>query len=416
MAYIRPFRPFRYSSKAGPLENLVTQPYDKISPEMQARYLSLSPHNLVRIILGPRYETDSDADNVYTRAAAYFRDWIASGILVQEPEPALFAYFQEFESPDDGVKCVRKGFIGLGAVEDYSVGVVHRHEQTLSGPKKDRMQLLEHTRAHFGQIFMLYPDPEGAIDCMLDQAATAPPLAEVSDEYGTVHRVWKIADPATVKEICERIRDRKLIIADGHHRYETALAFRQAHPELEDAQWVMMTFVNMHSNGLRILATHRVLSSLSAFSWQRFLQKAGEKFQIRLLDSPSSLRHVLSAPRGDLIRIGVVAGQGRDTALLERTRQPGELDVAVLHTTLIERALGIDAAAVREEKHIRYVRGADAAIDLVRQGKADLAFLLEPTSIEDVAATSFGGGVMPQKSTDFYPKLLSGLTVYRLEK
>lgn len=416
MANIRPFRPFRYSSKAGPLENLVTQPYDKISPEMQARYLSLSPYNLVRIILGPRRETDSDTDNVYTRAAAYLRDWVASGVLAQETEPALFAYFQEFQSPDDGAKCLRKGFIGLGAVEEYSAGVVHRHEQTLSGPKRDRMQLLEHTRAHFGQIFMLYPDPEGAIDQILDQAAADPPLAEVTDEYGTAHRLWKIADPVRVREICERMGDRKLIIADGHHRYETALAFRQAHPELEDARWVMMTFVNMHSRGLKILATHRVLSSLPGFSWQKFLQKAGEEFQIQHLDSPSSLRQIWSEPRGARIRIGAVAERGCKTVLLERSRQPGELDVAVLHAALIQRVLGIDDAAVREEKHIRYVRGAEAAVDWVRQGAADLAFLLEPTSIEDVAATSFAGGVMPQKSTDFYPKLLSGLTIYRLEK
>jgi uncharacterized protein (DUF1015 family) len=171
MANIFPFQPFRYTAKAGALHDLTTQPYDKISPEMRQRYLQASPYNLVRIILGERQESDSDSDNVYTRAARHLADWIAQGILARDAEPALFAYFQEFTMPDSGERLVRKGFIGLGAVEEYSAGVVHRHEQTLSGPKKDRLELLRHTHAHFGQLFMLYPDPTGEIDRLLDEAA-----------------------------------------------------------------------------------------------------------------------------------------------------------------------------------------------------------------------------------------------------
>src|ERR1017187_2614072 len=187
MAKIFPFQPYRYSGTAGPLEALVTQPYDKITPQMRTRYLALSPYNLVRMILGERFDADSAQDNVYTRAAAHLDDWIARGVLVKEAEPALFAYFQEFTVPDTGERLVRKGFIGLGAVEDYAAGVVHRHEQTLSGPKKDRMELLRHTHAYFGQIFMLYPDQAGAIDALLDEAARGAALIEVTDEYGAVH-------------------------------------------------------------------------------------------------------------------------------------------------------------------------------------------------------------------------------------
>src|SRR5271154_6830113 len=157
------------------MENLLTQPYDKISPEMQARYLSLSPYNLVRIILGQSSASDGATDNVYTRAAGLLGDWIGGGILDQESEPSVYAYFQKFTAPDSGQILERKGFIALGPVEEYSAGVVHRHEQTLSGPKKDRMELLRHTRAHFGQIFMLYPDPELAIDGILDEAAKGAP-------------------------------------------------------------------------------------------------------------------------------------------------------------------------------------------------------------------------------------------------
>src|SRR5205807_10355670 len=160
---------------------------------MQARYLSLSPYNLVRVILGRKFPTDSDQDNVYTRAAASLDAWIQDGILERENTPSLYAYYQTFTVPDTGETLERKGFIGLGALEDYSARVVHRHEQTLSGPKKDRLELLRHTHAHFGQLFMLYPDNAGSIDKLLDQAASGPPLAEVTDEYGAVHRLWKIA-------------------------------------------------------------------------------------------------------------------------------------------------------------------------------------------------------------------------------
>jgi uncharacterized protein (DUF1015 family) len=172
LARIFPIQPYRYSAKAGRVENLVTQPYDKISPAMQARYLSLSPYNLVRIILGERTPGDSESDSPYTRAAGLLKDWIGSGILEQDGESSIYGYFQRFRAPDSGQRLERKGFIGLGAVEDYAAGVVYRHEQTLSGPKKDRMELLRHTHAHFGQIFMLYSDPELAIDRILDQAST----------------------------------------------------------------------------------------------------------------------------------------------------------------------------------------------------------------------------------------------------
>src|SRR5213075_853550 len=168
---------------------------------MQARYLSLSPYNLVRVILGERKAEDSDGDNVYTRAAAHLNDWIENGALARDAEPGIYPYFQEFRVPDTGERLVRKGFIALGAVEEYEAGIVHRHEQTLAGPKKDRLELLRHTHAHFGQLFMLYPDPAGAIDALLDEAAKGAPIAEVTDEYGAIHRVWKITDAARVQQL-----------------------------------------------------------------------------------------------------------------------------------------------------------------------------------------------------------------------
>jgi uncharacterized protein (DUF1015 family) len=410
MAQIYPFQPFRYTEKAGPLENLVTQPYDKISPAMQSRYLSLSPHNLVRVILGERRAGDSGSDNVYTRAARYLDDWIARGVLARDNHPGIFPYFQEFTVPDTGERLVRKGFIALGAVEDYSAGVVHRHEQTLSGPKKDRLELLRHTHAHCGQIFMLYPDPEGAIDGLLGEAAALTPIAEVADEYGAVHRVWSMDDAAR-GVVQQLMADKKLLIADGHHRYETALAFRDENPGLPGADRVMMTFVNMHSPGVRILATHRLVSGLDESFADRFLRAAAAGFQVEEISSLDGLKRAWDEA-ADRTIIG--AALGNRLFLLEDRQARGELDVRVLHQRLLAQALGIGEEAVRDEKHLRYIRGLDAAVEEARRGAAQIAFLLKPVSVEQVAATSFAGGVMPQKSTDFYPKLLSGLTIYRI--
>ena len=396
MAQIFPFQPYRYAPAAGALQNLVTQPYDKISPAMRARYLSLSPYNLVRVILGERKPEDSDNENVYTRAARITGEWIANGIWTRDPEPGMFAYFQEFVVPDTGERLVRKSFIALGEVVEYSAGIVFRHEQTLSGPKADRIELLKHTNTHFEPIFMLYPDPAGTIDALLDQAAAAAPIAEVTDEYGAVHRMWRAGPGDRIREL---MAGKKLIIADGHHRYETALAC--------GADQMMMSFVNMNSPGLRILATHRLVNHVEAGG---FLEAAALEFDVAGIASLDALKQAWSVS-GDRSIIGA-AIDGKLYKLEDRFAR-NALDVRVLHERLLAGALGIGEAAVRDEKHIRYIRGIDAAVEEVKKGAAQIAFLLKPTSVEQVARTSFSGGVMPQKSTDFYPKLLSGMVMHR---
>jgi uncharacterized protein (DUF1015 family) len=410
LANIHPFQPYRYTEKAGPLQTLVTQPYDKISPAMQSRYLSQNPYNLVRVVLGECKPDDSETENVYTRATRFMEEWIASGILAQDSEPGVFPYFQEFVVPDTGERLVRKGFIALGAVEDYSAGVVYRHEQTLSGPKKDRRELLRHTHTHFEPIFMLYEDPAGAIDALLDEAAARAALGEVTDEYGAIHRIWKIADGRRVQQL---MAGKKLLIADGHHRYETAMAFRSENPSLKGADRMMMSFVNMHSGGLKILATHRLVNGLSLENFpESFLRAARRDFQVQETQSLDALKRAWRD--GGAGRTIIGAAIGSRLFLLEDHTARGELDVRILHDRLLGRALGIGEEAVRDEKHLRYIRGIDAAVEEARNGAAQIAFLLKPTSIRQVAETSFGGGVMPQKSTDFYPKLLSGMTIYKL--
>jgi uncharacterized protein (DUF1015 family) len=299
----------------------------------------------------------------------------------------------------------------LGPVEEYSAGVVHRHEQTLSGPKKDRLELLRHTHAHFGQLFMLYPDPAGEIDRLLDEAAQAQPTGEVADEDGARHSFWKIADAGRIARIRELMADKKLLIADGHHRYETALAFRHENPSLAGADRVMMTFVNMHSPGLKILATHRLVGGVGGFDAGEFIRQAAAGFEVAQIPGVEALQRAWTESPGRAI---IGAAMGSRLYLIEARDSAGHLDVRVLHERLL-RLLGIGEEAVREEKNLRYVRGLDAALGAARSGAAQVAFLLKPVSVEDVARISFAGGVMPQKSTDFYPKLLSGLTIYKLD-
>jgi len=440
MADIRPFRALRYKpGKISDLGAVVTQPYDKISPEMQARYYELSPYNLVRIIRGRAEPGDSPQNNVYVRAARDFRAWIDGGVLASEPEPALYPYDQEYEvSGQRGVRKKRRGFIALLRLEDYSAHVVHRHEETLSGPKADRLELLKATRAHFGHIFMLYSDPEGAVESLLAAATSERHWQLATDEYGTRHTAWRINDPQTIAAVAEAMREKKLVIADGHHRYETALAYRDQRRALTavdpQAEFLMMTFIRMESSGLSILPTHRTVHSLPGFDWARFASQARAMFDWEEVGvrppasgwAPRILAQLAEAGR-ERPTLGAYAGPGRfallrlrsdfdiASALQDLPPTLRGVDVVLLHRLVLEQLLGIDRQAVREEKNVSYYREIDLAAEQVEKGSAQVAFLLNPTAIEAVRDNALADCPLPQKSTDFYPKLLSGLTIYWLD-
>ncbi|MGO9126604.1 MAG: DUF1015 domain-containing protein [Terriglobales bacterium] len=442
MAHIAPFRALRYDPGRVEISGVVTQPYDKITPEMQERYYAASPHNLVRIILGKREAKDDAGENTYTRAAANFQDWRRQGIFLQEAQPSIYRYVQDFTVPGGMKELQRRGFIGLGRLEDYSDNVVFRHEQTLAKPKADRLDLLRATRAHFGQLFMLYSDPAGEIDSLLT-AASAPEIA-IGDEYGVRHQLSKISDPALIDLVRSKMRDKQLIIADGHHRYETALNYRNqrrgvadtapllgargAFSEIPPYEMVMMTFINMESPGLVILPTHRVVHGLAGFSAEDLRQKASRYFSVDEVD-PS----VDAARASGILREAGHAGTAllavtADRVFLLDTPKAAEadllsglslrqqsLDVVQLHKCLLEGVLGISEEAIRNQQNISYVREASEAMSRVRAGGANVAFLMNPVRMRQVRDIAFAGEVLPQKSTDFYPKLLSGLTIYALE-
>ena len=440
MANIYPFRAWRYNPSIVRLEDVVTQPYDKISPAMQQAYYQRSPYNLVRIILGlPELFDAERGESVYTRAARDLKAWRDQSILVQEKDPCIFAYAQRFRVPGSDEIKERRGFIALGKLHEYADQVVFRHEQTLSKPKSDRLNLLKATQAHFGQIFMLYSDPAGSVEKILYEGS-GPADAEVTDEYGVLHRVWRVSDPATIRMLTSTMADKKLIIADGHHRYETALNYAKEHaaepgrtehdahdlphPAYPEAA-VMMTFVNMDSDGLVILPTHRVVHDLAGFDSAAFARTAAEFFTVEALPAGEASGYIDSLQRQTGPSFVAVTKAGAfllcskpgpaDTALAGLPENQRQLDLSHLHTIILDRLLGLDAEKVREQTNIRYLRDAGEAVDQVRRGEADVAFLTNPVTMEQLREVAFAGSVMPQKSTDFFPKLLSGLAIYGLK-
>ncbi|MGC1872285.1 MAG: DUF1015 domain-containing protein [Acidobacteriaceae bacterium] len=445
MARIYPFRAFRYNPGLVRAEDVVTQPYDKISPAMQQSYYQRSPYNLVRVILGLPELFDSEENNVYTRAAENLTEWRKEGVLSQDNEAAIYAYSQRYEVPGaPGTVEERRGFIALGELVDYSQGIVFRHERTLAKPKSDRLNLLRATRAHFGQIFMLYSDPGLTAEQLLFASPPTPDI-EVTDEYGVLHRVWKVSEPGKINLLLSAMQNKKLIIADGHHRYETALNYSREHAsQAADARTerpagnlpqppypaaaAMMTFVNMDAKGLTILPTHRVVHGLKDFETAKFLKRAVEYFDVRslshALDVPEILCQLAEAGKTGTSFVAVTRNGNHlltakkaaiEARLTDQPERQRRLDVVQLHSIVLEDVLGISAQAVLDQTNLRYVREASDAMQQVRAGDAEIAFLMNPVTLDQLREVAFAGDVMPQKSTDFYPKLLSGLTIYALD-
>jgi uncharacterized protein (DUF1015 family) len=480
MARLYPFRALRYDPARVNLEDVVTQPYDKITPAMQQRYYEASPYNLIRVILGKHEPGDTEpqeflptgeeAHNVYTRAAESLNAWRKEHILAEESEPAIYGYSQTYTVPytvpGTNETRERRGFIALGHLYDYAEKVVYRHEQTFPKHKSDRLALFKATRAYCEQIYMLYSDPAFTAEKLIFEGSFPngfddnPADLAITDEYGVVHKLWKITDPSLINLLLTAMADKKLIIADGHHRYETSVAYAKERsaqlklplnqPRDEDERLnpshlpvpafpeaaMMMTFVNMDAPGITILPTHRVVNGIENFSTPDFITKASAFFTITEIDtlSPAPDLPASDLPTSDLIEsldntpgaaYVAVTGDGNYiltpkpeaiapllAGLPSRQRQLG---VAQLHTVVLDHLLGLTEDKIRATGNIQYLREADEAVALVESGQANIAFLIKPITLEQLKDVSLSGEVMPQKSTDFYPKLLSGLAIYALD-
>ncbi|CAN5606474.1 DUF1015 domain-containing protein [soil metagenome] len=459
MARIYPFRALRYDTARVKMEDVVTQPYDKITPEMQQRYYDASPYNLIRVILGKREPNDTEpqeflpageqASNVYTRAAASLSSWRKENILREEKEPALYGYSQTYTVPHTNQVQERRGFIALGHLYDYADKVVYRHEQTFPKHKSDRLALFKATRAYCEQIYMLYSDPAFTAEKLIFGTeemgtATAADLT-ITDEYGVVHRVWKLTDANLINLIVTAMADKKLIIADGHHRYETSVAYAKERsaqlklplnqPRDEDEKLgpgnlpvpqfpeaaMMMTFVNMDAPGITILPTHRVVNGLENFSSPDFITRASRYFTITELATPdiSALANTkgtaIIAATGDGNYLLTAKPDAIAEVLTDISPRQAQLDVVQLHRIILDKLLRLDQETITRLGNVRYIRDAEEATGLVAKGDADIAFLIKPITLDQLKDVSLSGDVMPQKSTDFYPKLLSGLAIYALD-
>ena len=450
MARLYPFRALRYDPTRVSMTDVVTQPYDKISPEMQERYYQASPYNLIRVILGKHLPGDNDAVNVYTRAAATLNDWRSEGVLKEEFEPALYGYSQTYKVPGTDEVRERRGFIALAQLSDYADHVVYRHEQTFPKHKSDRLALFKATRAYCEQIYMLYSDPTFSAETIIFESGKAPEL-EITDEYDVVHRVWKLTNPALIAKVLATMDDKWLLIADGHHRYETSTAYMferaaelgadpKATPKTDahglpqpafPEQAMMMTFVNMDAPGITILPTHRVAFGLPHFNGRDFAASAEQYFTVEELHPntdgkrPGAAGLLKALSTTDVVAF-VAATRDGDfllkpkpeaiaPVLAQLSPRQQKLDVTQLHKVVLEKLLGLNEETVRAGSNVRYLREAADALQQVGSGNADVAFLIKPVTLEQMKDISLNLEVMPQKSTDFYPKLLSGLAMYTLD-
>jgi len=391
------------------VSRVVAPPYDQISPEMQAELYALSAWNIVRVTY-PREEPGADK---YATARQTLLAWLADGVWAREAARAIYPYQQTYTVR--GRPVTRTGFIALGEVSDYSRSIVLPHERTHAGPKKDRMDLLEATRADVGLLFMLVGDPAGDL-----RQATVPagePIAEARDLRGEQHRLWRVTDAETIARIQTLMERRQVIIADGHHRYETAVEYARRHPA---AGHKLMAFFALETPGLTILPNHRLVHSVDRFDSADLVDAAGRWFDVAPLADPAAF-----VPESRVI--GVVAG--REAAALSlradrfdaikwpdgTSRAWRGLAVSILHEGILRPLLGITDEMLEARTHVDYTADQAEAVRLAREGKCQAAFLIAPTTPEELQAVVRGGELLPQKSTHFYPKLLDGLVFHRLE-
>lgn len=423
MPEIRPFRALRYNPASVSPADIVAPPYDVISPDQQAALYDRSPYNVVRLILG------READR-YGEARSHLKSWKEKKILTMDDEEAIYFQAQSFMGPD-GVSYNRRGLIAVCRVEEFKAGSVLPHEKTLSKPKEDRFKLVQATRTNLSQVFSIYSDPRNEMRDCLDQGMSGAPFLAVDFE-GVQNRLWRCTDERLIRVAVDGMKERTVLIADGHHRYETALAYRDlmriktaGNSGDEPFNYTMMFFSSMDEKGLVVFPTHRLVHSLALFDSSALLAKLAVHFETSEVSSRFLL--VESLMRRKEYAFGLIV-PGRYYLLALRHSaalrsiigedvppEVRELDVTLLHSHILENLLSISRESQERKENLEYVKNADDADAEVQSGRAQLAFLMNPTRLEQIRRVSRAGHTMPQKSTFFYPKLLSGLLLYPLE-
>ena len=429
MVEVVPFNGLRYNEeKSGPLAELIAPPYDVIRPNMQEELYARNPYNVVRLILGKQFEDDNDSNSRYTRSAKDFTDWQSKDILKEDAEPSFYVYSQEYTF--NGQTNNRIGFFARVRLEDFDKGNICPHEMTLAKAKRDRAQLIRACRANFSPVFSLFSDPGGTIDGKLAKIIEQPPLTEI-DEDSVIHRIWKVNDTETVQFLSGSFKDKKVYIADGHHRYETSLAYHKEHgAEVPDSAHVMMFLTNLDAQSLAIYPTHRQLKCPAPFNRQTFIKQLEPYFNVESLPKDQTANQLtarLEKAGKDGVAFCAYLGQGN--ALLLKLKDIEHvvpfmeddsndlkvLDVYQLHTLVLRELLGIDTRKPEHQQYITYNVRTEESMANVDAGTLDLVFFMNATRMDQVRQLAEKGIRLPQKATYFYPKLLSGLVINRFK-
>ena len=430
---IKAFKAYRFNSAtAGDTGRCIAPPYDVINDLQQEELYQQSPYNIVRIDKGKIKTSDNETQNQYTRAAEYLADWLKKGILTQESKDSLYAYVQNFDVAGENYQ--RSGIIALGKLVEFGSGV-QPHEKTLDGPKADRLKLTLATDAQFGQIFMLYDDPQKVADKIIDKTVAAGKAAvDFTDIDGIRHRLFIIDDAKDIAAVVETMKSKEALIADGHHRYETALNYRKI-TKKPTADWQMMTFINMQNEGLIVLPTHRLIGDLKNLNVDEIIKKLQEDFKVTEFTYTTEkekakglmFKRMKKAFEEGKNAFGIYDGakfyyivlkSHKHVEPLKISAASKSLDVVVLHKVILERLLGIGDAQLAGETNIEYIKdignAVDEAIAAVDKKEKQILFFMNPTKVEQVKAVAAENEKMPQKSTFFHPKIFTGLTINKL--
>jgi len=428
MVDLKPFSGVRYNQElVKDLESVVSPPHDVIGREEQDRLYDNSPYNIVRLILGKSLPGDGEDSNQYTRASELLAEWIDEGILVRDREPAIYAYEQEF-SLDNGLRGKQLGFIGLVRLEPFENGVILPHERIISKMKEDRLNLMKACHANMSLIITAYSDKEGVTSKLLSEGAVNEPEIEVSFE-GVVHRIWMISDPRVLTTFREFFAYKKLYIADGHHRYTTALEYHKKFDGTEKSAYMMMFMLNMEDDGVTILPAHRVLKAIDGFDAEKLKETLSQYFDVQVIPRADSEKFFkdLDAGKKDNF-FGMYSGNGsmyllklKDEDVMDEVAGDNpavwrKMDVIILHSLILNKILGVDWNEYAEREDLVFVKERQKALELVDSKQFQVAFFLNPTRMQQVKEAAKQGERMPQKSTYFYPKPLSGLVIHTFDE
>ena len=441
MAKIIPFRGILYDTEKIPdLKAVITPPHDVISVHEQQEFYERHPQNMIRLILGKVYPEDTEHDNRYTRAAKSFRSWLDEGVLRQDKEPAL--YVTEIDYSMEGKVRTRFGFIALVGLENFEKGTIRPHEKTFTATNTDRLKLMEASRTNFSPIFSLFSDPDnkiiGSLRAAIEQLR---PDFNFEDHLGYRHRLWRVRDHLIHNKIGQIFADRPLYIADGHHRYETALMYRDRimskQPSLDPddpCNFVMMYLSSMHDPGLTIRPSHRMICDVEKGAIETFVHKASAYFDIEKVDLDGLNRKQIEDGILNKVRtgsnstiIGVVLRDHNGFYVLrvkngivdhlfgqEIPTPLRKLDVTVVTQLVLQEILGLNGAALDNERSILYTNRIDKVLNAVHAGECSIALILNPTRLDQMQEVSDAGLIMPRKSTYFYPKVMTGLVINKI--